>query len=160
MPIDKIKGRNEIRKIIDELRCQGKKTAFTNGCFDILHYGHVKYLSEAKQKADILVVGLNSDASVRRIKGSLRPVNKQLDRARVLSALSCVDFVAIFNEDTPLQLIKFLKPDVLIKGGDWKPEEIIGADFVKAHGGRVLSIPYLKGYSTSKLIEQISLKGG
>lgn len=154
---DKIKSQSKLIKIIDALKRQGKKIAFTNGCFDILHYGHIKYLKEAKGKADILVVGLNSDSSVRKIKGKNRPINKQLDRAGMLSALQAVDFVAIFNAETPLKLIKLIRPDALIKGGDWKLDEIAGADFVKAHSGKVLTIPYLKGYSTSKLIERIAL---
>jgi D-beta-D-heptose 7-phosphate kinase/D-beta-D-heptose 1-phosphate adenosyltransferase len=153
--IDKIKSQSKLIKIIDALKRQGKKIAFTNGCFDILHYGHIKYLEEAKGKADILVVGLNSDSSVRKIKGKNRPVNKQLDRAGVLSALRAVDFVAIFNAETPLKLIKLIRPDVLIKGGDWKLDEIVGADFVKARGGRALTVPYLKGYSTTEAIKRV-----
>lgn len=152
---EKIKTISEIKKLIDKLKDEGKKIAFTNGCFDILHYGHIKYLEEAKGKADILVVGLNSDSSVKKIKGKNRPINKQLDRAGVLSALSAVDFVAIFNAETPLKLIKLIRPDVLIKGGDWKLNEIVGADSVKAYGGRVLTIPHLKGYSTTQAIKRI-----
>ncbi|OGX23213.1 MAG: hypothetical protein A3J51_05620 [Omnitrophica WOR_2 bacterium RIFCSPHIGHO2_02_FULL_45_21] len=153
---DKIQSQSKLIKIIDALKRQGKKIAFTNGCFDILHYGHVKYLEQAKGKADILVVGLNSDSSLKKIKGKNRPINKQMGRAGVLSALQAVDFVAIFNAETPRKLIKLIRPDVLIKGGDWKLDDIVGADSVKATGGRVLTIPYLKGYSTSKLIERIA----
>lgn len=153
---DKIQSQSKLIKIIDALKRQGKKIAFTNGCFDILHYGHVKYLEQAKGKADILVVGLNSDSSLKKIKGKNRPINKQMGRAGVLSALQAVDFVAIFNAETPRKLIKLIRPDVLIKGGDWKLDDIVGADSVKAAGGRVLTIPYLKGYSTSKLIERIA----
>lgn len=153
---DKIQSQSKLIKIIDALKRQGKKIAFTNGCFDILHYGHVKYLEQAKGKADILVVGLNSDSSLKKIKGKNRPINKQIGRAGVLSALQAVDFVAIFNAETPRKLIKLIRPDVLIKGGDWKLDDIVGADSVKATGGRVLTIPYLKGYSTSKLIERIA----
>ena len=153
---DKIQSQSKLIKIIDALKRQGKKIAFTNGCFDILHYGHVKYLEQAKGKADILVVGLNSDSSLKKIKGKNRPINKQIGRAGVLSALQAVDFVAIFNAETPRKLIKLIRPDVLIKGGDWKLDDIVGADSVKAAGGRVLTIPYLKGYSTSKLIERIA----
>lgn len=156
----KIKTASELKKIIDKLKGQGKKIAFTNGCFDILHYGHIKYLEEAKGKADILAVGLNSDSSVKKIKGKNRPVNKQLERAGVLSALSAVDFVAIFNAQTPLKLIRLIRPDVLIKGGDWKLNEIVGGHFVKAHGGRVLTIPYLKGHSTTEAIKRIKYIGG
>lgn len=157
---DKIKSQGELIKIIDALKRQGKKIAFTNGCFDILHYGHIKYLEEAKGRADILVVGLNSDSSVKKIKGRNRPINKQLDRAGVLSALEAVDFVSIFNSETPLKLIKLIRPDVLIKGGDWKLDEMVGADSVKAYGGRVLTIPYLKGHSTTEAIKRIRYIGG
>jgi len=152
---DKIKTQKELKRTIAYLRKQGKKIVFTNGCFDILHYGHIKYLQDAKGLADVLVLGLNSDSSVKKIKGSARPINKQLDRARVLSALSCVDYLTIFSEDTPLRLIRLIQPDVLVKGGDWQTEKIVGADFVKARGGKVLAIPYIKGYSTTKLINKI-----
>ncbi len=151
----KIKTQSEIRKITDKLKRQGKRIVFTNGCFDILHYGHIKYLQDAKLLADVLVLGLNSDSSVKKIKGSARPINKQLDRARVLSALSCVDYLTIFSEGTPLRLIRLIQPDVLVKGGDWKTEKIVGADFVKARGGKVLAIPYIKGYSTTQQIKKI-----
>ncbi len=152
---DKIKTQRQLKKIIPKLKKEGKRIAFTNGCFDILHYGHIKYLGEAKAKADILVVGLNNDASIRRIKGAGRPINRQSDRAKVLSALSCVDYVTVFGEDTPLSLIKSVKPDALIKGADWQAEKIVGADFVKSYGGKALTVSYLKGYSTTGLIERI-----
>ena len=152
---DKIKTQKELKRIIAYLRKQSKKIVFTNGCFDILHYGHIKYLQDTKGLADVLVLGLNSDSSVKKIKGLARPINKQLDRARVLSALSCVDYLTIFSEDTPLRLIRLIQPDVLVKGGDWQTEKIVGADFVKARGGKVLAIPYIKGYSTTKLINKI-----
>ncbi|MEK6564793.1 MAG: D-glycero-beta-D-manno-heptose 1-phosphate adenylyltransferase [Candidatus Omnitrophota bacterium] len=151
----KIKTKKELKDIISSLNKQGKRIVFTNGCFDILHYGHIKYLQDAKGLADVLVLGLNSDSSVKKIKGPARPINKQLDRARVLSALSCVDYLTIFSEDTPLGLIRLIQPDVLVKGGDWQTEKIVGADFVKARGGKVLAIPYIKGYSTTKLINKI-----
>ncbi len=151
----KIKTQTQIKKMISNYRKNGKKVAFTNGCFDILHYGHVKYLKDAKQMADMLVVGLNSDTSVRRIKGKLRPINTERDRARVLAALSCVDYITIFSEETPLRLIKLIKPDVLIKGGDWDMAKIVGSGFVKTYGGKTVVIPYLKGYSTTSLIEKI-----
>ena len=151
----KIKTKKELKDIISSLKKQGKRIVFTNGCFDILHYGHIKYLQDAKGLADVLVLGLNSDSSVKKIKGPARPINKQLDRARVLSALSCVDYLTIFSEDTPLALIRLIQPDVLVKGGDWQTEKIVGADFVKARGGKVLAIPYIKGYSTTKLINKI-----
>lgn len=135
-----------------------KKIVFTNGCFDILHYGHVRYLQEAKSKGDMLVVGLNSDESVRRLKGRNRPIMPQRERAKILTALSCVDYCIIFNDDTPLRLIKGLKPDILIKGGDWKKEKIVGGDFTLAHGGKVLTIPYIKSHSTTNIIKKIIRK--
>ncbi len=133
----------------------GKRIVFTNGCFDILHPGHVDYLARARDLGDLLVVGLNSDASVRRIKGTTRPVNPEHDRALVLGALACVDHVVIFSEDTPYRLIQAVLPDVLVKGGDWPVEKIVGRDIVEARGGRVLSIPLLPGYSTTRIIERI-----
>lgn len=156
---NKIKTKEELKKIVLRLKKQDKKVVFTNGCFDILHYGHIKYLQDAKGLAEVLVVGLNSDSSVKKIKGSARPINKQLDRARVLSALACVDYLTIFSEDTPLKLIKLIQPDVLVKGGDWPTERIVGADFVKSRGGKVLAIPYIKGYSTTRLIEKVRALG-
>jgi len=128
---------------------------FTNGCFDILHVGHVAYLKRARELGDVLVVGLNSDSSVRDIKGKLRPINKEADRAIVLSALYFVDFVTIFDGATPERLIRAVKPDILVKGADWKAEEIVGADFVKSYGGRVVRIPFIKGYSTTSVIDKI-----
>ena len=153
--LNKIQSQARLKGVIDKLRKQGGRIAFTNGCFDILHYGHIKYLQDAKGAGDVLVLGLNSDASVKRIKGKKRPVNRQIDRLRVLAALSCVDYITVFNQDTPLRLIKLLRPDILIKGGDWETDKIIGAEFVKSYGGRVLTIPYLKGYSTTGLIARL-----
>jgi len=153
--LNKIQSQARLKGVIDKLRKQGARIAFTNGCFDILHYGHIKYLQLAKGASDVLVLGLNSDASVKRIKGEKRPVNRQIDRLRVLAALSCVDYITVFNQDTPLKLIKLLRPDILIKGGDWETDKIIGAEFVKGYGGRVLTIPYLKGYSTTGLIARL-----
>ena len=137
------------------LRARGKKIVFTNGCFDILHVGHVTYLDKAKRLGDVLVVGLNSDSSVRRIKGKGRPINSELDRARVLASLSSVDYVTIFSEATPEKLIRKLKPGILVKGGDWKTETIVGASFVRALGGRVASLPFVKGYSTTSIIKRL-----
>ncbi len=131
------------------------KMVFTNGCFDLIHRGHIEYLREASRLGDFLVIGLNSDESVKRIKGPNRPLVNQEDRAIVLSALRFVDYVIIFEEDTPLRLIKAIKPDILVKGGDWKAEDIVGGDFVQSYGGRVLSLPYREGYSTTQLIERI-----
>lgn len=133
----------------------GGRVVFTNGCFDIIHPGHVDYLERARSMGACLVVGLNSDASVRRLKGALRPVNDQHSRARVLAALACVDFVVIFEEDTPLELIKKVRPDVLVKGGDWSVDRIVGRDVVEAAGGTVCSIPLLAGYSTTGTVERI-----
>ena len=135
---------------------KGKKIVFTNGCFDILHRGHVAYLNEAKKLGDVLVVGLNSDASVKELKGPERPVNSELDRKYVLENLKAVDFVAIFGEQTPLRLIQEVKPDILVKGGDWKPEQIVGSDFVISNGGQVLSLNFVDGYSTTNIIQKIN----
>lgn len=134
---------------------KGKKIVFTNGCFDILHRGHVTYLSEARKLGDLLVVGLNSDASVHRLKGPERPINKELDRQYVLSQLKAVDFVEIFTEDTPLNLILTVKPKVLVKGGDWKIDQIVGAKEVIADGGDVFSLNFVDGYSTTNIIQKI-----
>ena len=128
---------------------------FTNGCFDILHPGHVDYLQRARTMGDCLVVGLNSDASVRRLKGPLRPVTDEESRALVLSGLACVDFVVVFGEDTPYELIGKIVPDVLVKGGDWSVDRIVGRDIVEGAGGRVLSIPLLEGYSTTGIVDRI-----
>lgn len=142
------------------LQQQGKTVGFTNGCFDILHAGHVTYLSQAAQLADVLVIGLNSDASVQRLKGPTRPVNTQHDRAVVLSSLKAVDYVCIFDEDTPYELIKAIQPDVLVKGGDYLVEQIVGADIVSARGGRVLSLPFVEGKSTTSIIERMKVVPG
>ncbi len=135
---------------------QGKKVVFTNGCFDIIHRGHVTYLNEAKSLGDILVVGLNSDASVSRLKGPTRPVNHEEDRKFVMENLSAVDAVFIFTEDTPYNLIESIQPDVLVKGGDWKPEDIVGSDIVLAKGGEVKSLNFVDGFSTTKTIQKIN----
>ncbi|HOD18262.1 MAG TPA: D-glycero-beta-D-manno-heptose 1-phosphate adenylyltransferase [Candidatus Cloacimonadota bacterium] len=152
-------GKIITREEFAKLDLEDKKIVFTNGCFDILHAGHVQYLEQAKKLGDILVVGLNSDASVRRLKGENRPINKQEDRALVLAALEFVDYIIIFEEDTPYELIKIVNPDVLVKGGDWKETDIIGADIVQAKGGTVLSLPLRPGLSTSKIIEEIKKNG-
>jgi D-beta-D-heptose 7-phosphate kinase/D-beta-D-heptose 1-phosphate adenosyltransferase len=148
----KIKTLPQLKTVISRVKAEGKKIVFTNGCFDILHRGHVEYLAKAKKLGDILVVGLNSDSSVKCIKGPKRPVNSEKDRAIVLSGLESVDYIVIFKEDTPYELIKVLKPDVLVKGGDWKPEDIVGNDLVK----KVVSISFVKGYSTTKLLCKIN----
>ena len=140
----------------EELHIHNKKTiVFTNGCFDILHVGHVTYLEAAKNLGDALVVGVNSDASVRRLKGKSRPINPEKDRAAVLSALRCVDFVVLFEEDTPLRIITALKPNVLVKGGDYTPDTIVGADVVRSGGGSVVTIPLVAGKSTTAIAEKI-----
>ncbi len=153
---DRIKSWDEIDKIAEELRKAGKKIVFTNGCFDILHFGHVSYLEEAKSCGDVLILGLNSDDSVKRLKGESRPINSQLERAFVLCGLKAVDFVVIFDQDTPYDLIKLIKPSVLVKGGDWSPEQIIGSDIVLGLGGQVKSLLFQDGFSTTNLIEKIT----
>ena len=135
---------------------QGKRIVFTNGCFDIIHRGHVTYLNEAKKLGDLLVVGINSDASVKRLKGPERPVNAEADRAYVLSQLKSVDFTEIFTEDTPLNLILKIKPKILVKGGDWKIDQIVGAKEVIADGGDVFSLNFVDGYSTTSIINKIN----
>lgn len=139
-------------------RQAGKTIAFTNGCFDILHIGHVAYIETAKKKNRVLVVGLNSDSSVRKIKGPTRPVNSEMSRARVLAALACVDYVVLFSDETPYELIKAVKPDVLIKGGDWAPDTVVGAEVVKAYGGKVEIIAYIPDFSTTGIIDKIKGK--
>jgi rfaE bifunctional protein nucleotidyltransferase chain/domain len=151
----KIKSKSALTKIVAGLRKRGKRVVFTNGCFDILHYGHAKYLETARSKADFLVVGVNSDSSVRKLKGKNRPIVSQKFRAAMVAALESVDFVMVFSEETPLETIRALKPDVLVKGGDWKEDAIVGADFVKKLGGRVYSIKFIKGFSTTDIIKKI-----
>ncbi len=132
-----------------------KKIVFTNGCFDILHRGHVSYLNEARALGDLLVVGLNSDASVKRLKGSERPINSELDRKFMLENLKSIDHVEIFEEDTPLNLIKSITPDILVKGGDWTADQIVGSGYVLENNGQVMSLNFVNGYSTTKIIESI-----
>ena len=144
----------ELLELLEKVRGK-KKIVFTNGCFDILHAGHADYLNKAKSLGDILVVGINSDASVKRIKGEKRPILPQQMRAYLLDNLKPVDYVVIFEEDTPLELIKAIKPDVLVKGADWDLERIVGADFVLSYGGRVERIPFSFDISTSKVIERV-----
>lgn len=137
-----------------ELIRNQKKIVFTNGCFDLLHIGHVKYLQQARALGDILVVGINSDSSVKKIKGPTRPLQNENDRAEILAALGCVDFTAVFSEETPLSLIQKVKPNILVKGGDWKISEIVGSDFVLAYGGDVRSLQFVEGRSTTHLVEK------
>ncbi|MEJ5286713.1 MAG: ADP-heptose synthase / D-glycero-beta-D-manno-heptose 7-phosphate kinase [Candidatus Kapaibacterium sp.] len=146
---------NDIENICNEIRSKGNKIVFTNGCFDLIHIGHVRYLTEAKKLGDVLIVGLNSDDSVRRLKGSNRPITPQEERAEILDALKPVDIVVVFEEDTPIELIKKVRPNVLVKGGDYTLEQIVGADLVKSTGGEVIVIPYVKDKSTTNLIEKL-----
>jgi len=152
---NKIKTALKLKKTIANLKRKGKRIVFTNGCFDIIHKGHVKLLKKAKSLGDVLVVAINSDSSVRKIKGANRPINPARDRALVLSALTFVDYVTTFSEPDPGKIINRLRPDVLIKGGDWKKDEIIGRDFVESHGGRVYTVRLEKGHSTTRLINMI-----
>ncbi|MDY0325549.1 MAG: D-glycero-beta-D-manno-heptose 1-phosphate adenylyltransferase [Candidatus Cloacimonadaceae bacterium] len=153
--IDKIVPGIEIADISEDLHLSGQQIVFTNGCFDIIHAGHVAYLSQAKALGDILIVGLNSDASVKRLKGDGRPINTQQDRALVLAAFSFVDYVVIFEQNTPLALIKEVEPDILVKGGDWPISKIVGSDFVMERGGRVLSLNFVEGLSTTGILERL-----
>lgn len=153
--MNKFLERNELKNKLEELRKEGKKIAFTNGCFDILHVGHIRYLREAKKTADVLVLALNSDSSVRAIKGEKRPLMSEEERAEILAALEFIDFVIIFQELTPLELINYLKPDILIKGGDWPEEKVIGREEIKKWGGRVVIIPEVEGKSTTNIVEKI-----
>jgi len=152
----KIKELPEAKKEIDRLKSENKKIVFTNGCFDILHIGHARYLYAAKELGDCLIVAVNSDRSVNSIKGPGRPVMNQAERTELLAALQCVDMVVIFDEDNPLQVIRYLMPDILAKGGDWKEEDIIGSNVVKAAGGEVHRIPFVNGASTSDIIKKVS----
>jgi D-beta-D-heptose 7-phosphate kinase/D-beta-D-heptose 1-phosphate adenosyltransferase len=149
---NKILGPRALKKFVEKERAAGKKIVFTNGCFDILHAGHVSVLEFSRSKGDVLIVGMNSDASVRRLKGPTRPVNTQADRALVLAGLESVSAVAIFEEDTPYNLIKAVCPDVLVKGGDYKPSEIVGREFAK----KVVRFALLKGRSTTNIIKKVS----
>lgn len=151
-----IRNLSDIKKLREKIRNENKKMVFTNGCFDIVHKGHVTYLNQAKTLGDYLIVGINSDDSVRKLKGKDRPVNNESDRAFVIDNLKAVDDVLIFNEDTPYEIIKEIIPDLLVKGGDWKEEEIVGSDIVKNHGGHVISLQFVNNYSTSNLLKKIS----
>jgi len=151
--MDKIVERRKLKDIVTELKQQGKKIAFTNGCFDLIHIGHVRYLAEAKKLGDILIIGLNSDSSVSRLKPG-RPITPERERAEVLSALYMVDFITLFSEDTPYELIKEIRPDILVKGADWDIRNIVGADLVK----EVRNIPFVEGISTTDIIQRIQGK--
>lgn len=151
----KILTTDQLRPLLEQWRFFGRKIVFTNGCFDIMHLGHVDYLSKAADLGHILIIGLNTDASVSRIKGPSRPVIDQKSRAMLLAALSFVDVVVLFDEPTPGELIDFVQPDVLVKGNDYKPEEIVGYDTVTKKGGKVVTIPLVEGYSTTSIINRI-----
>lgn len=153
--MDRIKTVEELLKIIKDLKSENKKIVFTNGVFDILHAGHVDYLNKAKQSGDILIVGLNSDNSVKRIKGKKRPVVNQNERAFIISNLKAVDYVTFFEEDTPEELITALVPDILVKGADWPIDKIVGKDIVLAHGGEVKTIKFVNDQSTTNIIQMI-----
>jgi rfaE bifunctional protein nucleotidyltransferase chain/domain len=153
--MSKILSRPALKRRLASLQRSGKRIVFTNGCFDLIHPGHIRYLRAAKRLGDVLVVALNSDDSVRRLKGSGRPLVAERDRCEVVAALEMVDYVTTFSADTPHALIKDLQPDVLVKGGDWQPDEIVGADVVRARGGSVRSLPYARGYSTTALVRRV-----
>jgi D-beta-D-heptose 7-phosphate kinase/D-beta-D-heptose 1-phosphate adenosyltransferase len=153
--MSKVVSREELRHELESRRRLGMRIAFTNGCFDVLHAGHVLYLQEARAQADLLVVGLNSDDSVRALKGMNRPIQPDLARAQVLSGLQAVDYVTIFEESTPLALIQALRPDVLVKGADYKKNEVVGAELVESYGGRVYLAPLNEGFSTTGLLQRL-----
>jgi rfaE bifunctional protein nucleotidyltransferase chain/domain len=150
-----IKNRGEIKKLRLQFEAEGKKVVFTNGCFDLIHSGHVDYLVKAKEMGDILIVGLNTDSSVKRIKGNKRPILKQEERAFIIANLKPVDYVTFFDEDTPAEIINELVPDVLVKGADWAIDNIVGREIVEANGGEVKTINFVNNQSTSKIIQTI-----
>jgi len=154
--VTKVVNRQALIRERDRLRREGKRVVFTNGCFDLLHPGHVRYLTEARSLGDVLVVGLNGDRSVRALKGEGRPILNQEERSEVIAALEAVDFVVVFDEETPKELVAELLPDVLVKGGDWPIDQIIGRVEVEAAGGRVFSLRYIEGSSTSDIIDRVS----
>ena len=151
----KIKTAKQLAAFLAAARKRSRKIVFTNGCFDVLHFGHVDYLRKARKCGDILVIGLNTDSSVRALKGAGRPVNRESDRAEMLSELTCVDAVTLFGDETPYRLIKRVRPDVLVKGADYTKEKIVGADFVESYGGKIRRIPFVKGRSTSATLEKL-----
>jgi len=154
----KIKERKTLLRIIKNLKTKGKRIVFTNGCFDLLHIGHIRYLEEAKALGDVLVVGVNSDSSVRKLKGPQRPILPEEERTEILSGLGCVDYITLFDEIDPLKLITSLQPNVLVKGGDWTKEQTVGREVVERSGGEVVILPFVQGASTSNLIETILKK--
>lgn len=152
---EKVKERQALVEAVDAARQQGRRIVFTNGCFDIIHPGHIRYLETARSLGDLLVVAVNSDESVRRLKGESRPIQDEDARSELVAALHCVDLVGIFSEDTPLEIIMAVRPDTLVKGGDWTKDQIVGRDFVEARGGEVFAIEFEQGYSTTNIIERI-----
>ena len=160
MGLEKVKTAEALVSIVRAAQARGRKVVFTNGCFDLLHRGHVRYLAEARALGDLLVVGLNSDASVEALKGPGRPITPVEERAEVLAALEAVDYVAVFEEPTPERLIAALQPDILVKGGDWTPDMIVGRETVERRGGEVRALPYVDGASTSGIIERILARFG
>ena len=156
----KLKSLEEIKAIVVGARNNGKRVAFTNGCFDLLHRGHVHVLRAARACADLLIVGINSDQSVKQIKGPARPVLPESDRCELVGAMEMVDFVVLFNEPDPYSLISAIRPDVLVKGGDWNTDKIIGGDLVEKAGGEVVVVPYIKGFSTTEIVERIKNSDG
>ncbi|MCB0704192.1 MAG: adenylyltransferase/cytidyltransferase family protein [Saprospiraceae bacterium] len=156
---EKICSWEELKASVSNWQAQGQRVVFTNGCFDILHYGHIHYLAEASDLGDRLVIGLNASESVSRLKGSNRPINDDLTRSFQLAAFGFIDGLTFFPQDTPLELIRLLSPDILVKGGDWKPEQIVGSNWVLAQGGQVKSLPYIDGYSTTNIETKIKNMG-
>ncbi len=152
---EKVLSAEQLSQYVFMWRFKQLKIVFTNGCFDIIHRGHIEYLSKAKSLGDLLIVGLNTDYSVKRIKGPERPLQDEISRSLILASLKFVDFVILFNEDTPYELIKRIQPDILVKGGDYKSEDIVGHDIVKSKGGKVKTIEFLEGFSSTSLIEKL-----
>lgn len=152
---NKIHDNSTINTLVGKWKSQGLKIVFTNGCFDLLHYGHVHYLAEARALGQKLIVGLNSDQSVQRLKGTHRPIKEEKSRQFILAGLECVDAVILFEEDTPLQLVELIRPHIIVKGGDWQAKDIVGSDIVLSDGGEVKSLPFIEGFSTTKLEQKI-----
>ena len=152
----KIKGLGTLLKDVSDHKKEGKKVVFTNGCYDLLHVGHVRCFKEGKNLGDTLIVAINSDRSVRALKGPPRPIVPEEERAEIIAALECVDFVTIFDQDDPLEIISAVKPDILVKGGDWALNTIVGRDIVESYGGKVMALPLVPGVSTTRIIETIA----
>jgi rfaE bifunctional protein nucleotidyltransferase chain/domain len=150
----------QTRELVERLRSDGRRIVFTNGVFDVLHPGHVRYLQDARALGDALIVGVNADASVRSIKGPERPINPEHERAELIAALACVTAAVVFGEDTPADIIRLVQPDILVKGADWAADRIVGRDTVEARGGRVVRIPIAEGYSSTSIIEKVRNASG